>query len=151
MSVSPGSLPTEVFLSFSSQDRPIATAVAATLRAHGLAVWYSETNIRGAQQWHDEIGRALTRCDWFVLLLSEHAVKSRWVRREFRYALEAEQYDNRILPVLIEACDPFQLSWTLSATQHVDMTTSFEDGCRAILRTWGLGLDSARLQHPEKR
>lgn len=122
--------------------------MAATLRAHGLAVWYSETNILGAQQWHDEIGRGLTRCDWFVLLLSEHAVKSRWVRREFRYALEAEQYDDRILPVLVGECDPLQLSWTLSATQQIDMKRSFEQGCRDVLRTWGLGLDVSRLHNP---
>ena len=100
------------------------------------------------KQWHDEIGRALRRCDRFLLLLSPTAVTSRWVRREFRDALDAEQYDDRILPVVIDDCDSGRLSWTL-ATQQIDMRTSFEDGCREILRVWGLGLDPARLGHSE--
>ena len=29
--------------------------------AIGIPVWYSYTDIQGARQWHDEIGRALQR------------------------------------------------------------------------------------------
>ena len=51
-------LPQEVFLSHSSRDRKMAQRIAAVLRDHGVPVWYSETNLIPAQQWHDEIGRA---------------------------------------------------------------------------------------------
>lgn len=68
--------PQEIFLSHSSADRIIADSVVATLRNHGNPVWYSQTNILGAQQWHDEIGKALKRCDWFVVILSPDSVKS---------------------------------------------------------------------------
>lgn len=70
------------------------------LRRHGLGVWYSRTNLVGAQQWHDEIGKALGRCDWFIVVLSEHAVKSRWVKRELLYALRNARFDDHIVPVL---------------------------------------------------
>lgn len=49
-------LPVEVFLSHSSQDREFVLELAVTLRRHGIPVWHSETNLLGAQQWHDEIG-----------------------------------------------------------------------------------------------
>jgi hypothetical protein len=39
-----------------------------------------------AQQWHDEIGAALRRCDWFVLVLSPHTVESIWVKRELLFS-----------------------------------------------------------------
>ena len=78
-------LPAEVFLSHSSQDREMASRVAETLRAHGVPVWFSESNILGAQQWHDEIGAALVRCDWFIVLLSPDAVSSNWVKRELLF------------------------------------------------------------------
>jgi hypothetical protein len=41
-----------------------------------------KANIRGAQQWHDEIGTALKRCDWFLLVLSPQSVRSMWVKHE---------------------------------------------------------------------
>ena len=132
-------LPNEVFLSHSSADRAFANRIAEILRRHGIAVWFSQTDIIGAQQWHDQIGNALKRCDWFVLLLSPNSVRSDWVKRELLFALNEHRYAERIIPVLIEPCDHDQLSWTLSSLQFVDFTGEFQDGCRALLRIWGLG------------
>ncbi len=78
-------LPKEVFLSHSSLDKTFATSIAEVIRRHGVPVWYSHTNIVGAQQWHDEIGAALQRCDWFTLILSQNSVESVWVKRELLY------------------------------------------------------------------
>src|SRR5881397_622675 len=72
--------PREVFLSHSHQDRAFASRLAETLGRHGVPVWYSRERIQVAQQWHDEIGKALRRCDWFALVLSPSAVGSGWVR-----------------------------------------------------------------------
>ena len=85
-------LPREVFLSHSSKDRKVAQRLAAILRVHGVPVWYSATNLLGAQQWHDEIGAALERCDWILVLLSPQATQSEWVKRELCYALRTPHY-----------------------------------------------------------
>lgn len=132
-------LPNEVFLSHSSLDNQFATSIADMLRRHGLPVWYSQTNIIGAQQWHDEIGAALHRCDWFALILSLSSVESTWVKRELLYALQQERFENRIVPILCEPCDLSRLSWTLSSFQLVDFTAGYDEGCSALLRVWGLG------------
>jgi hypothetical protein len=131
--------PEEVFLSHSSLDQIFVTSLAEVMRLHGVPVWYSRTNIVGAQQWHDEIGAALKRCDWFVLVLSPNAVKSIWAKREVLYALNDNRYADKIVPLLYQSCDYGQLSWTLSLLQIVDFTQDFDDGCRALLRVWGLG------------
>jgi len=128
--------PSEVFLSHSSRDRRIATRIAAILRDHGIPVWYSQTHLRGAQQWHDEIGVALNRCDWFIVLVSKSAVASRWVKHELVFALNSQRYENKVLPVKIGACDPAELSWTLQNFQIVDFTSGFLKGARALLHTW---------------
>jgi hypothetical protein len=138
-------LPQEVFLSHSSKDRRMATRLAALLREHGVPVWYSQTQLLGAQQWQDEIGAALQRCDWFLLLLSPAATKSQWVKRELLYALRSPRFGDRILPVCYRACDASRLSWTLEAFQAVDFTAGFEAGARELLRTWGLGV--AEIKH----
>jgi hypothetical protein len=134
------SRPREVFLSHSSRDRHVATRIAEMLRHHGIPVWYSRTHLRGAQQWHDEIGDALNRCDWFIVLLSKSAIGSRWVKHELVFALDSERYENKVLPVKIRACDPAQLSWTLKNFQIIDFTGGFVKGCRALLRTWRIRL-----------
>jgi len=136
------SLPREVFLSHSTRDRRFAERIAQVLRDHGVPVWHSGTNIVGAKQWHDEIGKALQRCDWLVLVLSRHSVKSQWVKRELLYALNDARYDNRIVPVSFKACSHMDLSWTLGEFQFVDFTTDFDEGCRSLLRIWGLGYRS---------
>jgi hypothetical protein len=137
--------PNEIFLSHSSQDRDFALIVAATLRSHGLPVWYSPTNIVGAQQWHDEIGAALERCDWFVVILSPNSITSKWVKRELVYALEDDRFENRIVPLRYLDCKEKLLSWTLSQLQIVDFTASHDDGFIQLLRIWGIGYNG-RLQ-----
>lgn len=131
--------PREIFLSHSDRDRPFAERLATMLRRHGCPVWYSRTDVLGAQQWHDEIGSALRRCDWFVLVLSPNAVESEWVKRECLFALQERRFDNKIVPILYQPCDYEELSWTLSSFQMIDFGKPFEDGFRDLLRVWGVG------------
>ena len=132
-------IPQEVFLSHSDLDREFADQLANTLRTHGIPVWYSRTNIIGAQQWHDEIGAALKRCDWFMVILSPHSVESVWVKRELLFALQQNHFEEKIIPLLYQECDYERLSWTLSIFQMVDFTHNFNEGCRNLLRIWGIG------------
>ncbi len=102
-------MPTKVFVSHSHADQPFAERLLGVLRHHRIPFWYSDTHISGAQQWHDEIGNALQRCDWFILVLSPDSVASIWV-----------------------------LSWTLPRLQSIDFSRSFDDGCRELLRIWNV-------------
>jgi hypothetical protein len=136
-------LPNELFLSHSSLDRQFADSMVDVMRRHGIPVWYSQTNIIGAQQWHDEIGAALQRCDWFALILSPQSVASVWVKRELLFALRENRFENKIIPMLYQPCDYNPLSWTLSIFQMIDFTQDFQQGCRDLLRIWGLGYISA--------
>lgn len=135
-------LPNEVFLSHSSLDREFAANLAVVLRDHGVPVWYSPTNILGAQQWHDEIGAALRRSDWFLLILSPNSVESMWVERELQFALQQTRLADKIVPLLHRPCDHERLSWVLSIFQFVDFQQAFDEGCRDLLRIWGLGYRS---------
>ena len=134
----------ELFFSHSSKDEEIASGITQTLRDHGVPVWISTTNIKGAQQWHDEIGAALNRCDWFAVLLSKSSVESKWVKREVVYALRKDGYENRIIPTLLEDCDYESLSWTLGSLEIVDFRKSIEHGVTGLLKIWGIGLDKSK-------
>ena len=132
-------LPQEIFLSHSSLDSQFASSLAAVIRRHGIPVWYSQTNILGAQQWQVEIGAALQRCDWFAVILSPQSAESMWVKREVSYALQQNRFDNRIVPITYQASNFERLSWTLSTFQMVDFTGSPDDGYRDLLRIWCVG------------
>ena len=129
-------LPREIFLSHASGDRQFAGRLAEMLRDHGIPVWYSRTHLRGAQQWQAEIGRALRRCDWFIVILLPKSVKSMWVKRELSYVLIQKRFQDKIIPVIYRKCDYEKLHWTLASFQMVDLTGVFTSGCRDLLKTW---------------
>ena len=95
----------EVFLSHSSKDLDFVVRLARVLKRHKIRYWYSATHIAGAKQWHDEIGRALARCDWFLVVLTPDSVRSPWVKRELLFALNEFRYNERIIPVLRRPCE----------------------------------------------
>jgi hypothetical protein len=129
-------VPKKLFLSHASQDRAFVNKLATFLAERKIPFWYSKRNLVGAKQWHDEIGKALKNCDWFLVVLSPAAVKSKWVKRELLYALQEDRYENRIVPVLIEPCDLESLSWTLASIQRVDFLKGFKRSCRELIKIW---------------
>jgi hypothetical protein len=126
----------EVFLSHSNQDHAKARRLRKLLVDHKIPVWFSPHHIRGAQQWQDEIGVALARCTWFLVLLTPHAVKSMWVKRELNYALIEKRYQERIVPLLFRKCDFRALSWTLPQFQLIDFTKNYWNAFDELLRVW---------------
>ena len=49
----------------------------------------------------------------------------------------------RIVPLLWQSCDFDRLSWVLPSFQIIDFQRTFEDGCRDLLRLWGLGYQAS--------
>jgi hypothetical protein len=103
-----------------------------------VPVWYSPTQIRGSQQWLDEIGKGLRQCDWFLIILSPHAVKSIWVKRELEFALRIKQFNNRIVPIKYRNCNYGRLSWVIDSFQIVDFSRQLAPGFRELFRIWDL-------------
>jgi TIR domain len=135
--------PVEVFLSHSTHDREMAEKVSRVLRDHGIPTFYSASNLLGAQQWQDEILRALRRCDWFAVLLSPNAVDSMWVKRETALALIDSRFHDRIVPLLYRPVDDWgSLEW-LRIHQFVDFQGDFHAGCRDLLKVWGVGFKAS--------
>jgi hypothetical protein len=134
-------IPVEVFLSHSHHDKRLTVRIANELRGHGVAVWYSERHIVGAQQWIDQIGLALKRCDWFVVVLSPEAIDSMWVKRELGAALNDVKYNGRIVPLVAKSCDYERLAWPLTTLQTISLRP-FAKGIAELLRIWGIAYRS---------
>lgn len=133
-----------VFLSHSNKDRKFVLSLARTLKRHSIPYWYSASHIAIARQWHDEIGKALRRCDWFLIVLTPEAVKSDWAKRELLFALNDNRYNQRIVPLLLKDCNYSDLSWTLPSFQIVDFRKDSEAGFRKLFGLWGIAYKAAR-------
>ena len=129
-------IPRKLFLSHASADRPFVNKLATFLTGRKIPFWYSRRHLVGAQQWHDEIGKALQSCDWFLVVISPAAVRSKWVKRELMYALNEDRYENRIIPMLYKPCDTEALSWTLASLQRVDFSKNFDQSCHELIKIW---------------
>ena len=127
-----------MFISHAVSDRNFAILLAETLKTCQIASWYSEKHIIAARHWHDEIGRALARCDWLIVVLTPASVRSVWVKHELLYALNKKRYQGRIIPLLLKTCRMEKLSWTLPNLQHVDFRKNREAGFRRLFQIWKL-------------
>lgn len=122
--------------------KPERNGFAILLVAHGVPVWFRPHHIKGAQQWQDEIGEALARCDWFMVMLTPAAIKSMWVKRELNAVLAEQRFDGHIIPLLFQKCDYRALSWTLPQFQFINFTKDYRKGCEQLLRIWNKSLNS---------
>lgn len=130
--------PRELFISHCATDRRFVNKLTKVLDRYRIGFWYSRSHLVGGVQWFDEIGDALARCDWFVVVLSKAALQSEWVKRELVYAQRNKRYQDHIIPLVLQNCDYEKFAWTLPAIQRVDFTLDFHEGCRQLLRIWNL-------------
>lgn len=133
-----------VFLSHSSRDKRIAVGVKALLERHGIRVWYSDHSLVGADEWQREIGRAILRANWFVVILTRHTAKSTWAMREVAYALEEHRFKDRIVPLVAGRYDKGAF-WTIRGLQYIELRQRTDATLRKLLRVWDKTYDGGGM------
>lgn len=121
-----------VFISHSSKDKAIATRIAEDLRAEGHWVWLDAWRIMVGQCIVREIEEGIEAADFVLLLLSNHAVESQWVDREWRAAYwdEVKEDSIVILPACIEQC---RIPKLLQTKKYAAIYESYERGLDEVL------------------
>lgn len=108
----------DVFISYSSKDRPQADQIREVLLQNGIACWMAPYDIPGASDYAKEIPAAIEGCRVFVLLLSENSQNSKYVPLELGQAF---QKGKTIVPFALDSCpltDDFD--FILSRSQRID-------------------------------
>ena len=126
-----------IFLSHSSKDRQLADDLAELFRLHYVETWYSNRDIL-AGPWEPEIYKGLDLCDSFLVILSDDAICSEWVRKEVELAMQDPRYveRGRIVPVLARPCDWQTLHPEINCFQLVDFTADRDEAIRRLLHFW---------------
>jgi hypothetical protein len=76
----------DVFISHSSQDKPVADAACAALESAAIRCWIAPRDVQPGRTFAGEINRAIQRSKVMVLIFSAHSNKSEQVLREVQLA-----------------------------------------------------------------
>jgi hypothetical protein len=77
------------FVSYSSADAEVATAVAEACTKAGAAVFLDQRSLQPSSAWYDALQTNLADADVVFVLVSEAALKSRYVNQEIGMARQA--------------------------------------------------------------
>lgn len=78
---------TDVFVSYSRNDKALVTPLVAALEAQGWGVWWDPAIVPG-QEFDRTISAELARASAVLVVWTPHSVESRWVRGEARDAAD---------------------------------------------------------------
>jgi len=101
----------DIFISYSSQDRDSARQFAEALQQEGFAVWWDDA-LHSGETFDEVIEAELRSATAVVVLWSPRSVTSRWVRAEATIA----DRRGKLVPAIIEPCERpiiFELTHTV--------------------------------------
>jgi len=100
-----------VFISHNKADRESAREIALFLAAENIGVWFDEWEIAAGDSIVEQVDSGLQGCSHFVILWSQNAAKSNWVRKELSAALAKaiREGSPKVLPVLLDDSKPPEL------------------------------------------
>jgi len=90
-----------IFVSYSSKDQEFVNRLFLRLKQSGHPAWLNTESIPKGEHWHDEMVKGLRETDLLILVVSEHAMASKWVTEEWKAFLRTEK---KIIPVLLREC-----------------------------------------------
>lgn len=92
----------KIFISYASEERPIADELAVRLRTEGHTVFLDQDNLPEGEGYDAQIRAAITSCDLYLFLVSPLSIQpGRYSMTELKFA--REQFSNpqgRVLPVM---------------------------------------------------
>jgi len=141
---------TTVFISHSTKDSAFAREkLRAYLESCGVGTWFSDVDTSPGVDWERKIRSALNNAQWYVVVLSPDAVRSDWVQAEVHWALEKRK--GRVIPAMIEDCDPADLHLKLLRIHYLDFRQDFDTAAERLLRILksNCGTDDAQSELEE--
>ncbi|MBI1393967.1 MAG: SUMF1/EgtB/PvdO family nonheme iron enzyme [Alphaproteobacteria bacterium] len=106
---------TDIFISYSRNDRDIVSKMAAALAGEGFNVWW-DTEIPPGSTFSEVIDARLKESDCVLVVWSMSSVRSNWVQEEADDGMQS----GRLIPVMI---DPIELPRGFKRVQTADLTS----------------------------
>jgi hypothetical protein len=127
-----------IFVSYSHADKDFVGVLTNSLGREGFRVWIDGLALRAGDNFAIDIERAINEARFMIVVISRESVKSRWVQREIRSALDrqAEFGELTIIPILVDDSPvPRELGHLLC----VDFGRGFDEASRDVIRALDQG------------
>jgi hypothetical protein len=106
------------FISYASEDETVAETICAYLERNGVSCWIAPRDVRPGSEYASEIIDGIKSSAVFVLVLSEHANTSEFVKREVERAVSKGK---PIFPVRVREVVPSKsLELFISSAEWID-------------------------------
>jgi len=122
----------KIFISHSSKDKAFATWIGTDLKGAGHKPWFDEWDIRVGESIPQKISEGISEADFIIVILSENAIESKWVEREWqtKYWDEIQKGKIHVLPALYKDCAIPEL---LKTKKYADFRNNYNDGLEDLL------------------
>jgi hypothetical protein len=121
----------DIFISYASEDRELAAALAGKLTSRGYSVWWDH-HLVGGSQFRDVIHEQLKSSRVTLVIWTAHSLKSAWVKDEADEALRL----NKIIPLFSDDLQPTDVPLG-HRSNHILPLKDFEGLLRALRTALG--------------
>ena len=122
----------KVFISYSSADSPVATAICTALENRGLSCWIASRDVGPGEDFQAAIVQAIRAAGVTVLVFSQNANNTDEIKKEL---VLASQNNVAIIPARVENVAPNDsLAYQLATRQWVNLFEDWEKGDRTSRR-----------------
>jgi hypothetical protein len=137
----------DVFVSYSSHDKPVADAIVARLEEQGIRCWVAPRDVVPGAVWSESIVRAIESSKLMVVVFSGETNHSRQVLREVERAMAN---DIIVVPFRVESIEPSgAFAYYLASEHWLDaMTPPLEAHIAQLIRV-ASGLLASAAPAPE--
>lgn len=107
----------DIFLSYSHEDRERIRPVVAQLEAQGWSVWWDRRILPG-QRWEEQLRDELKNCRAVVVVWTRNSVRSAWVELEASAGLEIDG----LVPIQLDGFDAAPIPSKFEQIHAADLT-----------------------------
>lgn len=104
-----------LFISHSTKDDDFVNRLVSELQIHGHQTWVDHIDMPPGAQWMDVIEEALEHCELLILVVSQSAMESDYVKREWQIFYDLKR---PIIPIRLEDCRTPLLLRTLHHVEY---------------------------------
>lgn len=131
-------VPIHVFISHTTNDKPIARRISKELEETGIVTWLDEKDIIGGQSIPEEITKGLEDCTHFTVIYSNNSKDKPWVKTELNSIIMRRNANPErlplIIPLLMDGLMPPRL---ISEIKGIDFD-NFNHGISELYKVFGV-------------
>lgn len=122
----------QIFISYSQIDIEFVNQLTTDLKNSGMSVWHDEKEIGVGDSIVQKVEEGISGSNFFCLVISEHSVNSKWVKREYGTALSKQLSHGKpkVLPLLIQNV---KLPSLLEDIKYADFSREYDSGLKQLL------------------